>query len=124
MRLILDTHAAIWLLRGDRRLPRAVRAEIAAGGNEVLLSAAVAWEVAIKQSIGKLRLPSPFGPTLVALGALPLPVTLDHAAAVAELPLHHRDPFDRMLVAQARLERAVLVTGDERMLAYGVPVLW
>ena len=90
----------------------------------MLLSAAVVWEVAIKQAIGKLKLPSPFGPTLLALGALALPVTLEHAAAVADLPLHHSDPFDRILVAQAQLEGAVLVSADKRLAAYGVPTFW
>jgi PIN domain nuclease of toxin-antitoxin system len=74
--------------------------------------------------LGKLDAPGDFADTLMGGGALPLPVTLAHAAAVEHLPQHHRDPFDRLLVAQATLERAVLVSGDEALRPYGVPVLW
>lgn len=82
------------------------------------------WEVAIKRSLGTLEAPDGFADTLLGGGALGLPVGLQHAAAVAELPWHHRDPFDRILVAQAQLEGAVLVTRDEAFAAYGVPVAW
>jgi PIN domain nuclease of toxin-antitoxin system len=90
----------------------------------VLLSAAVVWEVAIKRSLGKLEAPAGFAATLLGAGAHPLPVSLDHAAAVEQLPRHHRDPFDRILVAQAAAERATLVTGDAALHPYGVPVVW
>lgn len=124
MRLLLDTHAALWWVGEDRRLsPRAADA-LAHDSSEILLSAVVIWELAIKQALGKLRTPAGLGPELIAQGAIPLPVTLEHAAAVADLPPERSDPFDRLLVAQARLEDAVLVSADKRMLAYGVPVLW
>jgi PIN domain nuclease of toxin-antitoxin system len=90
----------------------------------VLLSAAVVWEAAIKQAIGKLDTPGDLAATLLGAGVLPLPIELDHAVAAGELPRHHGDPFDRMLVAQARLEGATLVSGDEAMRAYDVPILW
>jgi PIN domain nuclease of toxin-antitoxin system len=124
VRLLLDTHAALWWLGGDARFSDAAAAELTRDDAEVLLSAAVVWEVAIKRSLGMLRAPHDLAPTLLRAGARPLPATLDHAAAVAQLPSHHRDPFDRMLVAQATLEGATLVSGDSAMRAYGVPVVW
>jgi PIN domain nuclease of toxin-antitoxin system len=92
--------------------------------NRVLLSAVVVWEVAVKRSLGKLKSPGDLAPTLLAAGAQPLPIGLDHAAAVETLPWHHRDPFDRMLVAQASIEGAALVSHDEVMRAYGVTLVW
>jgi PIN domain nuclease of toxin-antitoxin system len=124
VRLLLDTHAALWWLGGDRRFGAAAADQVDDAGNEVMLSAAVVWEVAIKRALGKLQAPEGFAETLVNAGARPLPVGLDHAAAVEKLPAHHRDPFDRMLVAQAQLERAVVVSQDGVFAAYGVPVLW
>ncbi len=90
----------------------------------MLLSAAVVWEVAIKRTLGKLEAPEDLAATLLGAGAIALPVSLEHAHAVAALPLHHRDPFDRMLVAQAQLERAVIVSRDEALRPYGVPLAW
>ena len=90
----------------------------------MLLSAAVVWEVAIKRSLGKLDAPADFAATLLRAGAWPLPVSLDHAAAVEDLPWHHRDPFDRMLVVQAAAERAALVSGDATLHPYDVTVIW
>lgn len=92
--------------------------------NEVMLSAAVVWEVAIKRSLGKLDAPDGFAGLLLDAGAVPLAVSIDHARAVRALPWHHRDPFDRLLVAQATLEDAVLVSSDERLHAYDVQVIW
>jgi PIN domain nuclease of toxin-antitoxin system len=124
MRLLPDTHATLWLLGGDERLSRRAERLLKDASNEVLLSAAVVWEVAVKRSLGKLDAPDGFADLLLDAGAEPLAVSLEHAEAVAELPWHHRDPFDRMLVAQADLEQAVLVTADERLHAYGVRVAW
>ena len=124
MRLLLDTHAALWWLADDERLGPAADDYLTDGANEVLLSAAVVWEVAMKRALGKLEAPDDFAGTLLGAGAVGLPITLGHASAVAELPAHHRDPFDRMLVAQARLENAVLVSHDEALRAYGVPMAW
>ena len=124
MRLLLDTHAALWWLTGDERFGAEAEQQISDATNQVLLSAAVVWEVAIKRSLGKLQAPPDFGPTLVGAGAQPLPVSLDHAAAVEELPWHHRDPFGRLLIAQATVERAALVSADEALAAYGIRVVW
>ena len=124
MKLILDTHPALWWLSGDRRFGAAAAAEITDTTNQVLLSAAVVWEVAIKRSLGKLEAPDDLVATLLAGGAQPLPFGLEHAAAVETLRWHHRDPFDRLLIAQAVVERAALVSSDGAFRAYDVRVMW
>jgi PIN domain nuclease of toxin-antitoxin system len=124
LRLLPDTHAALWLLMGDERLSRRAERLLTDASNEVLLSAAVVWEVAVKRSLGKLDAPEDFADLLLDGGAALLVVSIEHAGAVADLPWHHRDPFARILVAQADLEQAVLVTGDERLNAYDVRVAW
>jgi PIN domain nuclease of toxin-antitoxin system len=124
MRLLVDTHAALWLLGGDERLSSHADELLTSATNEVLLSAAVVWEVAIKRSLGKLEAPDGFARQLLDGGAVPLPVSLDHAQAVHALPWHHRDPFDRLLLAQASLEGATLISSDERLRSYGVPIAW
>lgn len=124
MKLLLDTHAALWWLADDERLgPDALR-QLSDDSNRILLSAAVVWEVAIKRSLGKLQAPADLAPTLIAAGVQSLPITLDHAAAVEALPWHHRDPFDRMLVAQALAESAAIVSQDDRLQKYDVPLVW
>ena len=124
MKLILDTHAALWWLSGDERFGRSAEEHLSDTTNQVLLSAAVVWEIAIKRSLGKLDAPGDFAPTLLGAGAHPLPISLDHAAAVELLPRHHRDPFDRLLVAQAMIERAAVVSADEALQAYDIRVVW
>jgi PIN domain nuclease of toxin-antitoxin system len=124
VKLLLDTHTALWWLSDDERLGRTSAQLITDGSNQVLLSAAVVWEVAIKRSLGKLDAPGDFAATLMGAGAQPLPIGVDHADAVGELPWHHRDPFDRLLIAQATIERAVLVSDDESLRPYGVPLVW
>jgi PIN domain nuclease of toxin-antitoxin system len=124
VKLLLDTHAALLWLSGDERFGGAAARHLTDASNQVLLSAAVVWEFAIKRSLGRLEAPADLAATLLGAGVLPLPVTVDHAAAAAELPWHHRDPFDRLLVAQAVLERAALVSHNPAFLRYGVPVVW
>jgi PIN domain nuclease of toxin-antitoxin system len=124
VKLLLDTHAALWWLADDARLGRDADRELSDGTNRVLLSAAVIWEVAIKRSLGKLQAPADLTQTLLGAGVQPLPVTLDHAAGVEALPWHHRDPFDRVLVSQAVTEGAAIVSQDDRLRAYGVPLVW
>ena len=124
MKLILDTHAALWWLSGDERFGTDAEEHLTDTTNQVLLSAAVVWEVAIKRSLGKLEVPGDFAPALLGAGAQPLPVSLDHAAAVEQLPWHHRDPFDRLRVAEATVERAAVVSADEALTAYGIRVVW
>ncbi len=124
MRLLLDTRAAIWWLSDDPRLGTNAATQLQDDSNHVLLSAAVVWEVAIKRSIGKLDTPEGFAPTLLEAGALPLAISVEHAAGVQRLPHHHRDPFARLLISQATIEGATLVSSDEALRAYDVPILW
>jgi PIN domain nuclease of toxin-antitoxin system len=124
VRLLLDTHAAIWWLSGDERFGANAARRLSDGRNEVLLSAAVVWEVAIKRSLGKLDAPDDMVQVLLGAGAQPLAVTIEHAAAVEHLPWHHRDPFDRMLIAQASLESAAIVSRDDALRPYDVPLVW
>lgn len=123
MTLLLDTHAVLWWQSDDRRLPKAARSAIATA-DVVWVSAASAWEVAIKQSLGRLRLTEPFAVTVAADDFTELPIALAHADRLATLPPRHRDPFDRMLVAQAMVEKATLVSKDRELAAYGIDVLW
>lgn len=122
MRLLLDTHALLWWL-ADEGLAADARAAIAAGDNQVLVSAASAWEIAIKRALGRLSAPEDLLDQLAASGFDHLPIALRHALAVSDLPAHHRDPFDRMLIAQAMVEGLTVVTRDRRFSAYPVAVL-
>ncbi len=127
MRLLLDTHALLWWLLDDPALPAAPRRAIERA-EAVFVSAASVWEVAIKQRLGKLpelTLGVAELPALIRESRfLPLAVDDRHAAAVATLPLHHRDPFDHLLIAQALTERLTLVTRDRQFAAYGVTLRW
>jgi len=124
VKLLLDTHAALWWLSDDLRLGATSADLLDDASNEVLLSAAVVWEVAIKRSLGKLQAPDGLASTLMGAGVNALPITIAHADATAQLDWHHRDPFDRMLVAQATVEQAVLVSNDQALLPYGVALVW
>lgn len=121
-RLLLDTNALLWWEAGSRRLGPRARAAIA-GGEQVYVSAASAWEAEIKRALGRLVIPGDVGEMIAANGFLELPVTVQHATALRSLEPVHRDPFDRILVAQARVEGCTLVTGDRHLAAYEVPVL-
>ncbi len=124
MKLLLDTHAALWWLADDDRIGEDVIRHLTDDTNQVLISAVVVWEVTIKRSLGKLEAPKDLAPTLLNAGAQSLPVTLEHAAAVEKLPWRHRDPFDRLLVAQALTEDAAIVSRDEPLSEYGVAIVW
>jgi len=121
--LLLDTHVVLWWRMNDPRLTAMARDTIA-GAAVAWVSAASAWEVAIKQALGRLVLPGPFAAGVDASGFQRLPVEFEHAAEAAALPPHHQDPFDRMLVAQARLAGLTLVTHDRALASYDVPILW
>ncbi len=124
MKLLLDAHAALWWLADDERIGATAAELLTDASNTTLLSAAVVWEIAIKRSLGKLQAPAGLAATLIGAGAHPLPVTIAHAEAVGALDCHHRDPFDRMLIAQATIEQAVLVSNDQALVAYGIPIVW
>jgi PIN domain nuclease of toxin-antitoxin system len=121
--LLLDTHVILWWQRDDRRLKRAAREAIATA-DVVWVSAVSGWEVAIKTALGRLRLDEPFSALLGADDFTELPMTLAHTARLEQLPPHHSDPFDRMLVAQALTERATIVSRDRALAPYGVPMVW
>lgn len=124
MRLLLDTHILLWWLADDAALPATADALIADQANGVFVSSMSLWEIAIKSRLGKIAAEvDEVHRAALESGFTPLPFTLEHAAEVARLPDHHRDPFDRALVAQARLEPLHLVTCDEVVAAYGEPVL-
>jgi PIN domain nuclease of toxin-antitoxin system len=128
VRLLLDTHAFLWWVADDDALTPTARAAISDPANECLFSAASAWEISIKVSIGKLSLVGDvrrFLPEqMAANGFEPLPVSVTHAARVADLPFHHRDPFDRLLAAQALEERIAIISADAVFRKYGVKRIW
>lgn len=123
MRLLLDTHVVLWWQTDDPRLGREARRAIATA-EVVWVSAVSGWEVAIKSALGRIRLDEKFHLTVRADDFSELPVSLVHADRVAELPAHHADPFDRLLIAQAQMEGATLVTHDRAIEPYGIPVIW
>jgi PIN domain nuclease of toxin-antitoxin system len=120
MRLLLDTHVLLWWLADDRRLGADHRAMIADSTNIVLVSAMTVAEIAIKSSLGKLDAPDDLLPTLEAGGFDGLAFESHHADLLRALPWHHRDPFDRMLIAQAIAERLTVLTADPHFAAYGI----
>jgi PIN domain nuclease of toxin-antitoxin system len=122
-RLLLDTHVFLWWRADSRELKTATR-EAIASAELVFVSAATAWEAGIKVALGRLRIPDTISAGIADSGFEELPITVGHAEAAAALPPLHADPFDRMLVAQARLERLTLVTHDRRLRGYAVDVLW
>ena len=122
MNLLLDTHAVVWFLEGSDKLRSQARTAIESA-ERVYVSSATIWEMAVKVSRGRLEAPSDFPDRLLDLGMLQLALEWEHARVAGGLPLHHRDPFDRMLVAQAIVERLTIVTRDEEIARYPVPVI-
>lgn len=123
MRLLLDTHALLWWQQGDRRLSPAARRAIS-GADSVQVSAAALWEIVIKAQLGKIEASLDAVFDLSADGFRELPIRGIHARAAGELPPHHKDPFDRMIAAQAQIEDLTLVTSDAIFTAYGVRTLY
>lgn len=128
MKLLLDTHAFLWFIMGSPNLSSDARALIEDEGNEKFLSIASSWEMAIKVSIGKLALSAPFDvliPEQLSLNGIGvLNITVEHTAVVATLAFHHRDPFDRLLIAQAMVEKMPIVGIDAAFDAYPITRLW
>jgi PIN domain nuclease of toxin-antitoxin system len=119
VKFLLDTHLLLWWLSNSPLLPAQARQLIGDPGNTVFVSAVSLWEVWLKSSIGKLCVPSSFAEKLAAEAFESLPLRAEHTPAVAMLEWHHRDPFDRMLIAQAKSENLVLLTADKALAAYG-----
>jgi PIN domain nuclease of toxin-antitoxin system len=123
MKLLLDTHAFLWWLNDDSELGPSARRAIENVESLVYVSAATAWEIALKRATGKLEAPGDIREWIEQSALSDLPVEVEHAVASAELPWHHKDPFDRLLVAQARLEDMALVTRDDEIRRYDVSIL-
>jgi PIN domain nuclease of toxin-antitoxin system len=123
VRILIDTHIFLWWDRQLRSLTRSLRAAIADGDNDIFVSAASIWEIAIKRATGKLSFSRSIVDAVSELGFAILPVTGRHAEHAGGLPHHHNDPFDRLIIAQAHLEGMVLGTQDRRMRPYGVATL-
>ena len=123
MNLSLDTHALLWWLEDNTSLGTGALNAIMDTRNIVVVSAAVIWEIRIKQSIGKLDIDPSFLDVIRNQGFELLPITADHAYAVGDLPLHHRDPFDRIIIAQAKLENLTVVTRDSLFSQYEIPIV-
>lgn len=123
MRLLLDTHALLWTLLERKRLSATATEAIEDGANDVFVSVVSVWEIEIKLAKGKLPIPGTLKEALSEQRFESLPVTLRHVLAVESLPRHHRDPFDRMLIAQAQLDGLTLVSSDSEIRHYPVAVL-
>jgi len=120
LRLLLDTHVFLWWLNDDSQLGICAKTAIADGKNQVFISAATGWEISIKRALGKLNAPNDLDSFVEDEGFTHLPVTFFHGSQAGLLPMHHKDPFDRMLIAQAQAEGLQLVTVDEIIQKYGV----
>jgi PIN domain nuclease of toxin-antitoxin system len=120
MRLLLDTHVLLWWMSEHPRLTPDLKALIADDTNTVLVSTVSAFEISTKQALGKLKAPDDLDIQVGASGFTELPLTIRHGITAGRLPLHHRDPFDRLLIAQAQCDDLTLVTADRQLLAYDV----
>jgi PIN domain nuclease of toxin-antitoxin system len=128
MRHLIDTHAIIWYVDQDHLLSGTAHAAITDPANEILLSAAAVWEIAIKVGLGKLNLSLPYrqwmAKAIADLGLSLLPITVEYADVQAGLPKHHGDPFDRLMIAQAIVEGVSIISSDPQLDAYGVMRIW
>jgi PIN domain nuclease of toxin-antitoxin system len=128
MRVLLDTHAFLWLISEDKRLGRKVRRAFLNPKNQIYLSAASLWEIGIKVSLGKLSLRDGWlkliGSEMKLNTIQWLNIEMPHCEQLSRLPFHHRDPFDRMLIAQAMVEKMTVITRDVRFMDYGIDCIW
>jgi PIN domain nuclease of toxin-antitoxin system len=128
VRILVDTHCLLWALARPEALNVDAAALLSNGETEVVFSAASVWEMAIKSSLGKLRVSLTNGDSLFDIidrqAVTPLPILHSHARKVASLPLHHGDPFDRLLIAQAQIENLPIMTADDQFLRYKVEIIW
>jgi len=128
VRVLLDTHALLWLCSADDRLSDRARSAILNERNDLLFSVAGWWEIAIKVGLGKLQLRPNWAPAMKREmrhnGIAWLAVSPDHCEQIPRLPFHHRDPFDRLLIAQAKVEKLAIMTADPHFAAYGIDIVW
>lgn len=123
MRLLIDSHALLWILSSPNQLSTHARSALGDPANQRFVSVAALWEIAVKVSNGKLHIPMALDEAVIRSAAMPLAITIGHVKCVQTLPFHHRDPFDRMMIAQAMEEGLTIVTRDRHFPAYGVPIL-
>ena len=128
MRILLDTHAFLWLVTDDPKVSAPAKAVFLENDNELLLSAVTGFEIAVKYSLGKLGLKEPpeqfISKRIQANALIPLAITIKHTVLLADLPFHHRDPFDRLLVAQALSDSLPILSADTLLSAYGIERIW
>ncbi len=122
-KFLLDTQIFIWWMEDKKRLKENIKNILSDSSNSVFLSVTSVWEMAIKLKLGKLKLPKDWKQTIKNCRFEILPVNFEHALALEELPLHHKDPFDRMLIAQAKVENCTLITVDQKIQKYKIPVV-
>lgn len=122
-RILLDTHALIWWMNGDQALGEFALECIANENNQVYVSAASVWEMSIKRQLGKLECPADLDSVIESLGFSKLPISIFHSDQAGQLPIHHKDPFDRMLIAQAQAEGLQIITKDEHFPFYGISLI-
>jgi PIN domain nuclease of toxin-antitoxin system len=123
VKLLLDTHILIWWLSQERRLSQAEIDLITDSDNFIFVSAATAWEIAVKKMIGKLEAPDDLPAALAINNFLELPITIEHSQKLYQLPLHHHDPFDRIMVAQAMSEDLTFMTRDAKIALYDIKII-
>lgn len=128
MRLLVDTHCWLWYLLTPEKLNAASQEALSDSGHSIFFSTASTWEIVVKASLGKLDLPLPpsryIPERLALLGHQTLPILQEHVFQLEKLPFHHKDPFDRLLLAQAQVENLVFLTADGTLIQYGQPLLW
>ena len=127
MKYLLDTHAFLWFVTDDNRLPSKAKSIIQDGNNEIYFSAASAWEMSIKSKLGRLKLIRSLETFIIeqltANSFGPLAITISHSLYTEKLPQIHKDPFDRMMISQSKVENMVLITGDKKIREYKVPTV-
>ena len=123
MKLLLDTHVLLWWLNDDDTLSKKAYAAIKDSSNLIFVSAATAWEISIKKSLGKLKAPDNLEEILETNNFQTLSITIPHASLAGQLPFHHDDPFDRLLIAQSQIEDFTLVTRDKKQMLYGIKTI-
>jgi PIN domain nuclease of toxin-antitoxin system len=124
VKFLLDTHALLWWLSDHKSLTSKAAVAIKDGQNAIFVSAATAWEISIKRALGRLKAPANLEEVLASNNFQHLPISLQHGLVAGALPRHHDDPFDRMLIAQAKTNQLTMITHDVRMEQYGVSILW
>ena len=123
MKFLLDTHVLLWWLSEHKSLSTTAAVAIKDGGNAIFVSAVTAWEISIKRALGKLKAPDELEEVLESNSFQQLPISIRHGLVAGNLPRHHDDPFDRLLIAQAQTEQLTIITHDIRMEQYGVSIL-